>query len=101
MFRQILGAIHQYEKAMIVLKLRSARTRKKAQSGRCEGAKPYGEKPGEKRVLEYIQSLRMKGMGFDRIAAHLNSEGIRPRRGRQWWGMTINQILSKTDKSQR
>jgi len=29
MFRQILGAIHQYEKTMIVLKLRGARQRKK------------------------------------------------------------------------
>jgi DNA invertase Pin-like site-specific DNA recombinase len=41
MFRQILGAIHQYEKTMVVLKLRGARQRMKAREGRCEGAKPY------------------------------------------------------------
>lgn len=42
MFRQILGAIHQYEKTMIVLKLRGARTRARARDGHCEGRKPFG-----------------------------------------------------------
>ncbi len=41
--RQIFGAISEYEKAMIVLKLRGARQRMKARTGRCEGMKPYGE----------------------------------------------------------
>jgi hypothetical protein len=39
---QILGAVAAYDKAMIVLKLRGARERKRAQRGRCEAAKPYG-----------------------------------------------------------
>jgi DNA invertase Pin-like site-specific DNA recombinase len=51
LMRQILGAIAAYDKSMIVLKLRGARERKRAQSGRCEGAKPYGELPGEQDTL--------------------------------------------------
>lgn len=93
MFRQILGAIHQYEKTMIVLKLRGARNRMRAQAGRCEGAKPYGFYVGEKKTLEQIRELRNSGLGFDRVAAYLNEAGIRPRRGKRWYGMTINQIL--------
>jgi DNA invertase Pin-like site-specific DNA recombinase len=46
LMRQIFGAIAEYEKTMIVLKLRGARVRQKARTGRCEGAKPYGTLPG-------------------------------------------------------
>jgi DNA invertase Pin-like site-specific DNA recombinase len=94
MFRQILGAIHQYEKTMIVLKLRGARVRMKAKTGRCEGAKPYGVLPGESEVIKRMNALRAEGMGFDRIAKQLNEDGIRPRRGERWWGLTVNKILT-------
>jgi DNA invertase Pin-like site-specific DNA recombinase len=40
MVRQILGAVSQFEKASLVAKLRGARERKKAATGRCEGRKP-------------------------------------------------------------
>ena len=94
MFRQILGAIHQYEKTMIVLKLRGARQRKKLKDGRCEGAKQYGFYPGEEAILRRICELRKGGMGFDRVATTLNAEGVPTRRrGSRWHGMTVNQIL--------
>jgi DNA invertase Pin-like site-specific DNA recombinase len=95
MFRQILGAIHQYEKTMIVLKLRGARQRKRLSEGKCEGAKPYGFYSGEKKVLQRLNELRESGLGFDRVAAQLNAEGLKPRRGKKWWGMSINQILNR------
>jgi DNA invertase Pin-like site-specific DNA recombinase len=94
LMRQIFGAISEYEKTMIVLKLRGARVRQKAKTGRCEGAKPYGELPGEVEVIERMKALRATGMGFDRIAAALNAEGIRPRRGARWHGLTVNKILT-------
>jgi DNA invertase Pin-like site-specific DNA recombinase len=43
MVRQILGAVSQFEKASLVEKLRKARERKKAETGRCEGRKPVPE----------------------------------------------------------
>jgi DNA invertase Pin-like site-specific DNA recombinase len=94
MFRQIMGAIHQYEKTMIVLKLRGARQRKKAKDGRCEGAKPYGDRPGEDAVIERMKALRASGMAFDKIAAQLNGEGLKPRRGDRWHGLTVNRVLT-------
>lgn len=56
MVRQILGAVSQFEKATIVLKLRVARDRKRAKFGKCEGRKSHGEMHPE--VVELAKSLR-------------------------------------------
>ena len=69
LMRQIFGAIAEYEKTMIVIKLRGARQRKKALTGRCEGRKPYGHYSEEKATLERMRELRAEGLGFDRLAA--------------------------------
>jgi DNA invertase Pin-like site-specific DNA recombinase len=98
LMRQIFGAIAEYEKTMIVLKLRGARMRTKAKAGRCEGAKPYGAFPGETAVIERMRALRASGMGFEKIAVQLNAEGIKPRRGEKWWGKTVDKILSHQGK---
>src|SRR5258708_6701842 len=47
LMRQIMGAIAEYDKNMIVLKLRAARQRIRAKGERCEGGKPFGARPGE------------------------------------------------------
>jgi DNA invertase Pin-like site-specific DNA recombinase len=96
--RQIFGAIAEYEKSMIVIKLRGARQRQKARTGHCEGRKPYGYYPGEKRVIERMRTLRNDSLGFDRLAAKLNEEGFRTRKGTPWLGFAINRILSRTGK---
>jgi DNA invertase Pin-like site-specific DNA recombinase len=41
--RQILGAVAQFEKAALVGKLRHARDRKRAETGRCEGRPPVDQ----------------------------------------------------------
>ena len=84
----------QYEKSQIVLKLRGARMRKRAKEGRCEGRKPYGYYEGECATLERLKTLRAKGLGFDRIAARMNQEGIPTRTGKPWHGVVINRILT-------
>jgi len=86
--------VAQYEKSQIVLKLRGARLRKKAKTGRCEGRKPYGAREGEAAVLARVKALRSEGLGFDRIAARLNEEQVPTRTGRPWHGVVINRILT-------
>jgi DNA invertase Pin-like site-specific DNA recombinase len=94
MFRQFQGAISQAEKANIVLKLRGARQRMKAKTGRCEGRKPYGATEGEQAIIARMKELRASGMAYDRIAATLNTDGIATRTpGKKWHGFAINQIL--------
>lgn len=94
-FRQMMGIFAQYDKTQIVLKLRGARLRKRVQTGRCEGRKPYGYYEGEGVVIERMKTLRAGGLGFDRIAAKLNEEQIPPRSGAKWHGFAVNQILTR------
>jgi DNA invertase Pin-like site-specific DNA recombinase len=94
--RQMMGAVAQYEKSQIVLKLRGARLRKRAKEGRCEGRKPYGFYDGEAEVVERLKALRASGMGFDRIAAQVNAEGLKTRTAKRWHGVVINRILTGT-----
>ena len=92
-FRQMMGVFAQYDKSMIVLKLAGARAKKRAREGRCEGRKPFGYYEGEATAVERMRALRNEGLGFDRIARRLNSEGIPTRTGRPWHGVVINRIL--------
>ncbi len=94
LMRQLMGAVAQYDKSQIVLKLRGARARARARDGRCEGRKPYGYYDGEQAVIGRMKELRASGLGFDRIAAQLNAEGLKPRAGERWHGLVVNRILT-------
>jgi len=95
LMRQVFGAIAQYEKTMIVMKLRGARNRKKAKTGRCEGRKPYGHYPGEKRVIERMRALRSDGLAYDKLAERLTTEGFQTRKGTAWHGFSVQRILAR------
>lgn len=58
LIRQIMAALAQWEKAALVKKLRLARERKAAATGRlCGQTEPFGRLPGEQQVMDYILSL--------------------------------------------
>lgn len=85
LIRQILGAVAQFEKAVIVSKLKAARVRKRRAEGRCEGRKPFCTRPGEAEVVERILKLRRKPRGGERlsfaaIAERLNADDVPTRR---------------------
>jgi DNA invertase Pin-like site-specific DNA recombinase len=101
LMRQLMGAVAQYDKSQIVAKLRGARMRKKASEGRCEGRKPYGHFEGEGAVIDRMMALRTEGIGFDRIAAQMNAEGIETRTRGRWHGVMVNRILRATSKDGR
>jgi DNA invertase Pin-like site-specific DNA recombinase len=92
--RQVMGGVAEYEKTMIDLKMRGARMRKRAKEGRCEGRKPFGFYAGEAAALERVKALRVEGLGFDRIAAKLNAEGVSTRTGKPWHGAVVKRILT-------
>jgi DNA invertase Pin-like site-specific DNA recombinase len=93
--RQIFGAIAQYERAMIVLKLRGARQRKKARRGKCEGRHAFGEKPAEARTLGQIAEWAATGTTPQQIAADLNSCDYKTRSGKPWRGTTVAKIVRR------
>src|ERR1017187_247480 len=93
--RQVFGAIAQYDKAMLVVKLRVARARMKASTGRCEGQKPYTDTPEGRKAFGRATELRGLGLGFDKIASHLNAEGVPTKRtGTAWHGSTVNKMMT-------
>jgi DNA invertase Pin-like site-specific DNA recombinase len=76
LMRQMMGAVAQYDKSQIVLKLRAARTRKRFVEGRCGGRKPFGRDEIERPAIGKMKALRAHGMAFERIAAKLNAERL-------------------------
>jgi DNA invertase Pin-like site-specific DNA recombinase len=94
-FRQMMGVFAQYDKSQIVLKLRAARMRKRAKEGRCEGRKPFGDKPGESAIRDRICSMRKAGSKLQAICDALNAEGVPTRYGRGWQPMTVWNIAGR------
>jgi DNA invertase Pin-like site-specific DNA recombinase len=93
--RQIFGAISEYERAMIVLKLKASRQRMRAKIGRCEGRKPYGAREGEREVIGRIVGFRENGLNYSEIAAKLNALGITSRSGGVWFPANVSRILER------
>lgn len=83
--RQVLGAIAEYDKTMLVLKLKAARDRKKAKVGKCEGRKSYHETNPD--LLAEIKRLRRKPRNRKRLSlkktvAALNEQGFKSDTGK-------------------
>lgn len=84
LYRQILGAIAEFEKCCMVNKLRGARRRKRMLGFGCEGAKPYGQKPGEGDILREMRALKERSFNLEEIALELNVQGRKTRFGKKW-----------------
>jgi DNA invertase Pin-like site-specific DNA recombinase len=100
LIRQLLGAVAQFDKSVVVSKLRAARDRHRQEHGRCEGRKPYGALPGEDMVLKQIMAMRRKPrygrrMSYQKIADGLNVAGIFARHGGEWKAATIRNIVAR------
>ena len=81
-------------------KLRAARARMRREKGRCEGRKPFGQRPGESETLARIRQLNRKPRGGKRlstckIAAKLNEEGCATRSGVPWTPQVVAQIIKR------
>jgi DNA invertase Pin-like site-specific DNA recombinase len=103
LIRQILGAVAEWDRSVVVLKLKAARDRKKASTGRCTGRKPYGymsggpkkseiPNPSEFPTLQLIQDMRST-KNYVEIANTLNSLNINTRYGKPWLASSIRKIL--------
>jgi DNA invertase Pin-like site-specific DNA recombinase len=92
--RQVFGAIAEYERAQIVLKLRGARIRMRLREGRCEGRLPFGTKPGEENVIARMRQLQGQGLNVAKITELINSE-FKPRTGKRFYPANVARILRK------
>lgn len=87
--RQVMGAMAEWEKNALVLKLRKARER----TGHFGGERPYGELPGEEEPREMLFNLWKMGMSKRDIAAQLTLSGYRTRRGKPWNKRRVANVL--------
>jgi len=88
LIRQVLAAVAQFDKSVVVLKLRAARERLRRKGLRVEGRKPYGFHPNERAIVAHIQALRAVSRdvrpSLADVAAQLNAEGHTTRYGKRW-----------------
>lgn len=102
LIRQVLGAVSQYERSMIRLRLRAGRERKRAAGGYAYGRPPYGWRaegkalvhdPEEQEVVERVKDLRIKkGLLLREVADVLNASGYTNRVGGPWSGTQVSRI---------
>ncbi len=78
--RQIAGAFAELEKARLVAKLRGARERKRAVTGKCEGRKSLAERSPE--LIQAAKALN-DGRSLRKIAAALSDQGFVTRKNSQ------------------
>lgn len=95
LLRQLLAALAEWEKSVIVKKLRISRDRMRQREGRCEGRKPYGHTPEEKANKDWIIGQRGLGASPVRIARRLNEFGKRTRSGKPWNRFSVNNVLTE------
>jgi DNA invertase Pin-like site-specific DNA recombinase len=92
--RQVLGAVAQLEKAMLVSKLRGARDRKRRQNGRCEGNPAFGIIPAAH--IKAAKAYSAKGVSLRRISDQLAAKGFLSRSGTLYSASAIRSMLRKS-----
>ena len=103
----MLGAVSQYERAMMALRLRAGRKRKHEGGGYAYGRPPYGWRadktaptglaphPDEQAVIAVMRERQGKGLSFRPIASELDARGIKPPGGESWGGKLVGATLRR------
>lgn len=104
LLRQILGSFSEYERRMIVMRMKLGRLAKARRGGYAGGAPAFGYRSSSKGLVRVDEQLdvvrrifimkRNKHMGLRRIAKRLNEDGVPTRQGGPWQTSTIKGILA-------
>jgi DNA invertase Pin-like site-specific DNA recombinase len=97
MIRQILGSVSQFEKAMLVAKLKGARDRKRRDTGKCGGRKNYEERNPEmvalaKKLARYTVNGRKRSLRD--VAAELAAAGHVATSGKPYAATAISRMIA-------
>lgn len=102
--RQVMGAAAQLERGMIAARLRAGRRMKASKGGYAFGSPRFGRRaeerelvadPVEQAVISRMAELRSEGSSLKVVAATLNLEGLRPKRGDRWHPETVRRVLQR------
>lgn len=89
--RQVLGAIAQFEKTSLVAKLKAARDRKRAETGKRGGRKTYAET--RPKAVALAKELHAQGVSLRKISAELAAQGHLTARGRPYVATAVQSML--------
>ncbi len=104
LIRRILGAVNQYERDMIAMRLAGGKAAKRAHGGYIGGHVPLGKRvvdgelvddPAGLVAIERMRTLRTEGHSLRAIADILNSEAMPTQRGGRWHAGTVRQALAR------
>ena len=105
LIRQVLGAVADYERAMIALRLRRGRAAKAARGGFAYGSPAYGYRADgralvpddrEQAAIARARELAAAGASLRQIGACLQAEGHPAKRGGRWHPTTVARVLGRT-----
>lgn len=94
LIRQILGAVHQFDKAMLVQKLRGARDRKSSRVGRrIEGNPAWQQFPAEH--VRAARAALARGLTLRAAAAELADQGMTARSGKPYGPESVRRLSNR------
>jgi DNA invertase Pin-like site-specific DNA recombinase len=104
MIRQILGAVNEYERSMIALRLRGGKRAAAAQGRYTGGWVRLGQQvtdgqlvsdPDAEAAIARMREMRDAGSSLRQIVAVLEDEGYQTARGGRWQPSTVSRVLSR------
>lgn len=96
LIRQVLGAVSQFEKAMLVGKLKGARDRKRATGAKVEGRKSYAEMNPEAVALAkklHRYPVNGKRRSLRQVAAAMAEQGALGSNGEHYTAIAIKRMV--------
>ena len=105
LIRQVLGAISEWEKSMLVQKLRVGRIRKRKLHGKCEGRRGIGQSTKTKHatdeeieMINSIVAMKKSGASVQFICNWLNNiRQLKTQTGSQFYPPMVYRILARAE----
>jgi DNA invertase Pin-like site-specific DNA recombinase len=91
LIRQVLGAVSQFEKSMLVNKLRGARERKRATGVKVEGRRSLAET--HPKTVKLARQMHREGSSLREISAELAADGHLNSKGKAFTAQSIANML--------
>ena len=104
LIRQIIGAIGQYERALVRGRMQAGKLLKAARDGYLGGETAYGQRsedtefvdnPAESQIVQIVLTMRATGASYRKICAALTAAGHQPRRAKEWHPMVVRSIAQR------
>jgi DNA invertase Pin-like site-specific DNA recombinase len=91
--RQILSAVAEYDRSMLVSRMKAGKQRVLRSGKRCGGRRPYAEVASAVEIVNRVNHLRRQGFNASSITATLNAEGHRSLKGTKLFPTQILRIM--------